>query len=219
MLKYNSEFITIYKLGFLVADVPEDVMDAIRVETEEMEINNFDKSIPHNYSLVGNIEREYTIIKSASKIEEYVTQLAPEYFANYNGSEGIQFKVPSDNNISTGKQIWVNFQKKYEFNPPHKHSGDLSFVIYVKVPYLYEEECNNPSIQNSNTKVAGLFSFMHADQYNHGGIASFPIVTDKKFEGKIIMFSSSFYHTVYPFYTSDEYRISVAGNLIAVKND
>ena len=36
---------------------------------------------------------------------------------------------------------------------------------------------------------------------------------DKSFEGKGFMFRSSQAHTVYPFYTSDDYRISISGNI------
>ena len=32
-------------------------------------------------------------------------------------------------------RLWVNFQKKNEFNPIHNHSGLYSFVIWVKIPY------------------------------------------------------------------------------------
>ena len=39
------------------------------------------------------------------------------------------------------------------------------------------------------------------------------IPVDKSFEGKMIMFPASQYHAVYPFYTSDEERITVSGNL------
>ena len=30
--------------------------------------------------------------------------------------------------------LWCNFQRQYEFNPPHDHDGKLSFVIYLSVP-------------------------------------------------------------------------------------
>ena len=36
---------------------------------------------------------------------------------------------------------------------------------------------------------------------------------DKAWEGTMILFPSSLNHNVYPFYTSDDYRISISGNL------
>ena len=34
---------------------------------------------------------------------------------------------------------WINFQKKYEFNPLHDHSGIFSFIIFMQIPYKLEE--------------------------------------------------------------------------------
>jgi hypothetical protein len=42
---------------------------------------------------------------------------------------------------------------------------------------------------------------------------SFQIPVSKQMEGSIIMFDSSQRHLVYPFYTSDEFRISFSGNI------
>jgi hypothetical protein len=39
--------------------------------------------------------------------------------------------------------IWINFQKKHEFNPEHTHSLDLSFVIYLQIPDTLIEENKN----------------------------------------------------------------------------
>jgi hypothetical protein len=107
----------------------------------------------------------------------------------------------------------VNFQKKHEFNPPHVHGGSLSYVIYVKLPYLQQDEANNPNSRNSNTKLSGMFNFLYVDQYVSGGLGQHNIVADRNFEGKIIVFASTLFHTVYPFFTSDEYRVTVAGNI------
>ena len=39
------------------------------------------------------------------------------------------------------------------------------------------------------------------------------IDVDKSFEGKMLVFPSKLQHLVYPFYTSDEHRITVSGNV------
>jgi hypothetical protein len=36
---------------------------------------------------------------------------------------------------------------------------------------------------------------------------------DKEWEGKIALFPAKLNHLVYPFYTSDEPRISISGNI------
>ena len=46
-----------------------------------------------------------------------------------------------------------------------------------------------------------------------GRITPAMVPVDKTYEGTIVMFPSEMLHAVYPFYTSDDYRISVSGNL------
>jgi hypothetical protein len=213
MKNLKTEFVTIYRLGYLLADVPADIMESLRLETEEMQKSNFANCIPNNMYLAGNIEREYTIVKSIPKLEEYLPQLAAAYFDAYGGAAGRRFKLREHQTISTLKEVWVNFQKKHEFNPPHVHGGSLSYVIYVKLPYLQQDEANNPNSRNSNTKLSGMFNFLYVDQYVSGGLGQHNIVADRNFEGKIIVFASTLFHTVYPFFTSDEYRVTVAGNI------
>ncbi len=36
--------------------------------------------------------------------------------------------------------LWINYQKKNEFNPPHDHDGKLSFVIYLGIPEELKKE-------------------------------------------------------------------------------
>ena len=215
MENLKTEFVTIYRLGYIISDVPADIMESLRSETEEMEKSNFANCIAMNERLAGNIEREYGIVKTIPKLDEYIPRLAAAYYDEYGGSKDMKFKIPDSQHIPGVRDAWVNFQKKHEFNPPHNHGGTLSYVIYVKVPYLQENEISSPWTRNSNTKASGTFNFLYVDQYTTGGVGSYPIVTDKEFEGKIIVFASSLVHTVYPFYTSDEYRVTVAGNIVS----
>ena len=106
---------------------------------------------------------------------------------------------------------WVNFQKKYEFNPVHTHNGMLSFVIYVKIPYDLEQEFTEGPGRLANTHVNGCFQFLYTNSLGH--IVPHTLKIDKTFESKILVFPSKMNHCVYPFYTSDEYRISVSGNI------
>ena len=48
-----------------------------------------------------------------------------------------------------------------------------------------------------------------------GQIAVNNLRVDKSYEGTIIIFKSNLRHLVYPFHTSDDYRISISGNIIA----
>ena len=109
--------------------------------------------------------------------------------------------------------IWVNHQKKHEFNPAHNHHGLFSFVIWVQIPYTLEEEIRqSPCRRLDEFNEAGCFEFL-IPSYTDSGISKLVIRADKRYEGKMVFFPAHLHHLVYPFYSSDEYRISVAGNL------
>ena len=50
-----------------------------------------------------------------------------------------------------------------------------------------------------------------------GGLDSSHIPLDQSYEWKMVLFPSRMYHGVNPFYTSDDYRISISGNLYIVE--
>ena len=126
------------------------------------------------------------------------------------------------------RHILINHnQKKYECNFLHSHSGNLSFVIWVQIPYDIKNELkfatkiSNENISNledyssSYQMISSTFKFVYTDFL--GKLCNFEMGIDKSSEGNIIMFPSALNHIVYPFYTSDDYRISIAGNLNNIK--
>ena len=106
---------------------------------------------------------------------------------------------------------WVNIQKKYEFNPPHNHSGKYSFVLWVKVPYKFEDEMNLENCKNSNAPANSKFEFIFLDAFGEIVQQHYPV--DESWEGVMLVFPANLKHSVYPFFTSDDTRISVAGNV------
>ena len=111
------------------------------------------------------------------------------------------------------KGMWINFQKKHEHFPLHEHGGNLSFVMWVQIPYDLQKELKLSNCKHLHDSSNSLFNFVHTNIF--GQIVDKPILVDKSYEGTIIIFNSNLRHIVYPFYTSDDYRISISGNLIA----
>jgi len=95
----------------------------------------------------------------------------------------------------------------------HTHPGALAvFVIWVTIPYNLEDEFqfneyNNPNYPPKNS----CFEFTYTTY--DGRIVSNPVFVDKGMEGTVTMFPSTMTHCVYPFFTSDKERISIAGNI------
>ena len=162
---------------------------------------NFSNIQNVNNRLAGNIQKQYEIIESRKHLEKIILPVCQTYTEEFN--------YGGDGNLKLNAS-WVNFQKKHEFNPPHRHNGIFSFALYVKVPYNNEDE--RKVYPDSNLNCSGNFSFYYTDSI--GQIRNMDIPVDKKFENVIILFPSSMFHAAHPFYTSDDYRISVSGNFI-----
>ncbi len=108
------------------------------------------------------------------------------------------------------ERMWVNVQRKGEFLPVHDHSGVYSFVIWADVPFNMEDEaCYSPNPTTDKNR-AGHFQFLYTDAL--GKITTLNLPVDKKWEGRLCMFPSAMHHQVYPFYSSDDVRISISGN-------
>jgi hypothetical protein len=159
------------------------------------------------YDLAGNISKEYSLSPEAIDYVEFLlSPLVQEFTAERNV---FRHEIWSDSNVRL-KKLWVNFSKKYEFNPVHCHGGLLSFVIWLDIPYDIEDEVNLEWVKQSNAPLAGKFSFYYSDL--SGKIIPRFLDVDRKMNGTVALFQSELNHEVFPFYTSDDYRITISGN-------
>ena len=117
----------------------------------------------------------------------------------------------TDKTVSS-MNMWVNFQRKYEFNPLHKHSGQLSFVIWMKIPYNFEDEKNRDVVKDLTECKSGCFEFVYCDML--GRSTSYVYRLSPDLEGTMLIFPAELTHQVYPFYTSDLERVSISGNIL-----
>jgi hypothetical protein len=195
-------------IGFLEVDLSEDDLAPIKKEIYKIKTNNFNNAVRHNKQLAGNIEKEFLLKETHLYIEELIKPFCLEFDKLFQYTKKIN--LLTDDRPLILDEAWVNFQKKYEFNPLHSHSGIFSFVIWINIPYSIEKERNSSHSKESNNNVAGCFSFFYIDSL--GSISSYPISADKTCNNKLILFPSKMTHCVYPFYTSDDYRISCSGN-------
>lgn len=195
---------------FYNTKLPEQDLLTLREYTNNIR-KNLDKFKCNNSSLAGNIAREYYFDdKTVKNIERIVLPYVLSYMET-NMSMIFRNKFPSTNDKIKLTSSWCNFQEKHEFNPTHDHDGFLSFVIWVNVPYTLEDERENKSVKYSNTPAAGCFEFVYCDIL--GTIHTHIIDCDKSKEGTLLIFPSRMKHAVYPFYTSDDYRVTISGNI------
>ena len=196
-------------IGYLLSDVPDDVMLAIRNEVNSIQ-NDFSLGIPRNKNLAGHIRQEYRLDKCQKILEPFVLDLVIKYDSYYKNLK--EFNFQTHNVPMIIENPWVNFQKKHEFNPVHNHKGLMSFVIYLQIPYDLNQEFEQGPGGLADDPITGCFQFIYTNSL--GQIVTHRVNVDKSFENKILLFPAKMPHCVYPFYTSDDYRISVAGNVI-----
>jgi hypothetical protein len=109
------------------------------------------------------------------------------------------------------ERIWVNVQRQSEFIPLHQHSGVYSFVIWLQIPYIINEQQNNDFNKILHKNRTSMFEFVYVDSF--GKLQNVRLPVDKTWEGKIAVFPAELHHQVYPFYGTDELRISISGNV------
>ena len=177
--------------------------------------------------LAGHIENEFlyenTIEWFDPKIEPYINgyiNLAEQWTGGNSFKHlirdstvenivkgGHDQKIPTDIGWHMS-MAWINFQKKGEYNPPHNHPCDLSFVAFLQVPKEIGLEFESiPEVEHG--KGPGLLYFDYGEQL------PFSVKTFGKYpeKGDLFLFPGWLMHHVHDF-KSDVERISVSGNVM-----
>jgi hypothetical protein len=143
---------------------------------------------------------DYSFVKDDTR--DYVESNILTHVKEYTGSD--QFKLRSQ---------WINLQAHEGFVPLHTHSGNISYVIYLKIPqYLphYWSKRNN-DIQYAEGAID--FIYGHKTSLFPDDLTLYPE------EGMIIMFPSEVRHYVYPFRDKESIRVSISGNLDSINGN
>lgn len=201
----NYSVLNLYNPGVLQGKLPDDLFNEIKSRCLD---SSYLKE-RYNHSLVAFIEKE---MRYPHRDHPEFCDFLMEMYRVWKKTFDIDHR---NEEIPVVSDIWVNYQKKNEWNPNHNHGGIVSFVIWIQVPYNIEEELNIDFYNKPNDplkKAAFEFSYPTYTE----GVGFKTIWVDKKDEGRILMFPSKMIHCVYPFTTSEGIRISVAGNVNTV---
>ena len=199
----NLELITPRNLGWL----------KLKLDDKELKflwdmINERGEKI--NDRLAGNIDSSYEIYdKGGWFTENVLLECGIKYEKNYGN---IWSKVPiTGSHPFTLSSMWVNYQKQYEFNPLHDHTGVFSFVIWMQIPTDYEDQKQISITKDSNLPVVSNFVLNYHNTL--GMIAQHVYAMSKEMEGTMLFFPSQLMHSVYPFFNCNKDRISISGNI------
>ena len=179
------------------------------------------KEDDYNHRLAGNLKygRSYHYKEDyLLKVEPYLKSYVERFFNGIYSQYGPDVKmVDSILRVQSGRgntrqgtvaldSLWINFSQKHDFNPPHNHTGKLSFVIFCQVPKeIFKVQAD------SNTQRAGELHFTYGEGNDLMG-SEYPV---QPYENLMFIFPASLRHFV-PAYWVDAERISVSGNFIVV---
>lgn len=195
-------------LGWLVGRLDDEEMDFLRSAIEK-------GGEDHKSSLAGNLSRSYTLKDEGDWFFKRVLILLIETYSNVFTDLGSI--VPVSKSIPYHlSSFWCNFQKQGEFNPTHDHTGIYSFAIWVKNPVRYEDQAKLPLAKGSNTPVVSSFQFHYLTLVGRSEDYTYPQSPEQ--EGTILFFPSSLRHSVFPFFNSEEERVSISGNISLLPN-
>tara|TARA_R110002020_G_scaffold39098_1_gene116776 strand:- start:414 stop:953 length:540 start_codon:yes stop_codon:yes gene_type:complete len=160
------------------------------------------KSHDYRSKLAGHFSEEYRL-ENRDAITEWFKKYLITYIDGYNYWRGKGYKPMANLYVNV---YWINYMKGNDFNPPHGHDGDLSFVIYPHMPKEIIKE--NKSYKGTTTGPGGIAWF-----YGDGDPQYIDTVNMMPQTGDLFIFPASLKHWVFPFKSKAE-RISVSGNIL-----
>ena len=212
----EDKFLEPFSPAILERQVPQKFIDIVnRVGDEVLSDETKSREWDFSENLVGKVRKEVQIpiVDKAEKkycldymkescllfLQEMLKKNRTYEWNKLTGVGTSQNLYPSLENIHLANS-WIVSQYKGEYNPWHKHSGNFSAVMYLKIPegmndFMEKEyEDHYPS--------SGLIQFMYGESqdFRSDTLTCLPEV------GKMYLFPSWPKHSVYPFYCEGERR-------------
>ena len=212
---FNHKFEAIRPFGPTVikGTVPMDLIHLLdKKATKMLGSEQLSKEFNHAPNLAGNVKKEvrfpssWMSTKEFKPMVEYIGEMVNAYISIPPANETIS---PAFVGKLVIQSMWTVSQWAGDFNPFHIHEGQLSGVIYLRIPpgleHEYKEEDHYPTV--------GDIVFFHGQAATFSGhkLQQTPKV------GDIFLFPNWLSHGVYPFRTKRQERRSVSFNLELVK--
>ena len=182
-----------YKISETIINSLNSHIDEIIKDEKKIE------ELYHGNNLAGEIKYEIELTKDF--INKNLLEVLKNYVFNYVkstlGKEIKSFEI---------KSSWAVCQFESDYNPVHWHDGNISGVMYTKIP---EDFGGSYKENNRNGNIA----FIHGTTQ----LTTSSVFTVKPELGDLFIFPSNMMHTVYPFFSNEERR-SVSFNAFLDKD-
>jgi len=198
-------------LGILTAPVDARKLDKIWEEITPI-IEGRLSAPSARGGLAGHLVEEYYLKQGHPIVDSIVRPLISVYDRNsqYVASQNQSQATASGQRELTLGHVWLNIQRPLEFNPPHNHSGVFSFVIWLDIPYTIEQEQAQGPGRDSNGAINGDFVFYYTN--SQGQISNKRMNVGSNRNGWVCVFPATMIHAVFPYYSTEQRRISISGN-------
>tara|TARA_Y100000114_G_scaffold143851_1_gene151812 strand:+ start:18 stop:656 length:639 start_codon:yes stop_codon:yes gene_type:complete len=206
----NIDFLELPNIRVLKAKLPDDLYSKILNECLHCEENN----VKFNTGLTATgVPTHYRLKDTRDDLFNFLKIVVREWLDQHPDFVKTHYTILSKDCPFYNDEPWINIQRQNEFLPIHKHDGILSYSIWVKLPNREHDKWSRSSEKVWNKNTEKYYSF----QFVYNSILGLTCCHDfrlgKKDEGTMLLFPSNLQHLVFPFYSSDEKRISVSGNI------
>lgn len=194
----NFEF---FHWGPLVCKYKTDLSNADKLTTLGRKRSDND----YRSELAGHLDHEYGFTESdrdafikwyGKFFDSYTMQYSERFGTNLGGLELTS--------------LWINFMKAGDFNPPHMHTGHISFVLFTSdTTGLLEEQ---DAFQGTGPDPGCIIFNYGENTYNYAPDWNIRNHYQRPQKGDLYIFPALLKHWVAPFKTDIE-RVSVSGNL------
>ena len=210
------KFLEPFSATIMECEVPDRFIEIVnRVGDEVLSDDTTSAEWDFSENLVGKVRKEVQIPLTDKEERKYTLDFMKEscllylqrmieknraYEWNKMTGPGTPINLyPSIDNIHLA-QCWLVSQYKNEYNPWHKHSGNFSAAMYLKIPKGMNDFMDKE--YNDHYPASGLIQFMYgeAQDFRSDTLMCKPEV------GKMFLFPSWLRHSVYPFYCEGERR-------------
>ena len=194
----NTKKIELPNYGILDVTLEKNVLDHLHHLVEKYEPDD--------------AKQQWMLIDDDNRFQkEVLNPIIQEYVADYGFPEKLKTTHIHD---LTFQKFWANYTGKGEYQALHNHDAIWSFVIWLKLPAVANDE---QSVKEAMPPDAGDFILTYSDIIRRTRKVNWKL--EKQYnEGHMLLFPSDLYHAVYPHFQTDEKRLSLAGDIVINSN-
>ena len=194
----NTKKIELPNYGILDVTLEKNVLDHLHHLVEKYEPDD--------------AKQQWMLIDDENRFQkEVLNPIIQEYVTDYGFPEKLKTTHIHD---LTFQKFWANYTGKGEYQALHNHDAIWSFVIWLKLPAVANDE---QSVKEAMHPDAGDFILTYSDIIGRTRKVNWKL--EKQYnEGHMLLFPSDLYHAVYPHFQTDEKRLSLAGDIVINSN-